>query len=57
MKTLVTGGTGFVGANVVRLLLQRGIEVRALVRPRSDTRNLDSLDVELVAGDLRDRVS
>jgi dihydroflavonol-4-reductase len=57
MKTLVTGGTGFVGANVVRLLLQRGIEVRALVRPRSDTRNLDSLGVELVAGDLRDRVS
>ncbi|MGH8069183.1 MAG: hopanoid-associated sugar epimerase [Candidatus Entotheonellia bacterium] len=57
MKTLVTGGTGFVGANVVRMLLQRGREVRALVRPRSDTRNLDSLDVELVAGDLRDRGS
>jgi dihydroflavonol-4-reductase len=57
MKTLVTGGTGFLGANVVRALLQRGAEVRALVRPRSDTRNLDSLDVELVAGDLRDRGS
>jgi dihydroflavonol-4-reductase len=57
MKTLVTGGTGFVGANVVRALLRCGAEVRALVRPRSDTRNLDSLDVELVAGDLRDRAS
>jgi dihydroflavonol-4-reductase len=57
MKTLVTGGTGFVGANVVRALLRRGAEVRALVRPRSDTRNLDSLEVELVAGDLRDRTS
>jgi dihydroflavonol-4-reductase len=57
MKTLVTGGTGFVGANVVRALMQRGAEVRALVRPRSDTRNLDSLEVELVAGDLRDRGS
>ncbi len=57
MKSLVTGGTGFIGANVVRALLQRGTEVRALVRPRSDTRNLDSLDVELVAGDLRDRGS
>jgi dihydroflavonol-4-reductase len=57
MKTLVTGGTGFVGANVVRALLKRGVEVRALVRPRSDTRNLDSLEVELVAGDLRDRGS
>jgi dihydroflavonol-4-reductase len=57
MKTLVTGGTGFIGANVVRALLQCGMEVRALVRPRSDTRNLDNLDVELVAGDLRDRGS
>lgn len=57
MKTLVTGGTGFVGANVVRALLKRGVEVRALVRPRSDTQNLDSLEVELVAGDLRDRGS
>jgi dihydroflavonol-4-reductase len=57
MKALVTGGTGFVGANVVRALLKRGAEVRALVRPRSDTRNLDSLEVELVAGDLRDRGS
>jgi dihydroflavonol-4-reductase len=57
MKTLVTGGTGFVGANVVRALLKRGADVRALVRPRSDTQNLDRLDVELVAGDLRDRSS
>jgi dihydroflavonol-4-reductase len=57
MKTLVTGGTGFVGANVIRALLNRGAEVRALVRPRSDTRNLDRLEVELVAGDLRDRHS
>jgi dihydroflavonol-4-reductase len=57
MKTLVTGGTGFIGANVVRALLRRGLEVRALIRPRSDTRNLDGLDIELVAGDLRDRHS
>jgi dihydroflavonol-4-reductase len=57
MKALVTGGTGFVGANVVRALLERGDEVRVLVRPRSDTRNLDSLELELVAGDLRDRGS
>jgi dihydroflavonol-4-reductase len=57
MKTLVTGGTGFVGANVVRALLQRGVEVRALVRPTSDTRNLADLDIELVPGDLRDRGS
>ena len=57
MKTLVTSAPGPVGANVVRALLKRGTEVRALVRPRSDTQNLDSLELELVAGDLRDRGS
>lgn len=57
MKTMVTGGTGFVGANVVRALVQRGVEVRALIRPTSDTRNLAGLDIELVYGDLRDRSS
>jgi dihydroflavonol-4-reductase len=57
MKTLVTGGTGFVGANVVRALLQRGVAVRALVRPTSHRRNLAGLDIEVVHGDLRDRPS
>ena len=57
MKTLVTGGTGFVGANVVRALLRRGTEVRALVRSGSDVRPLVDLDIELVQGDLRDRQS
>jgi dihydroflavonol-4-reductase len=57
MKTLVTGGTGFIGANVIRALLQRGTAVRALVREGSDQRNLTGLEVELVYGDLRDRSS
>ncbi|MCR4392052.1 MAG: NAD-dependent epimerase/dehydratase family protein [Candidatus Acetothermia bacterium] len=54
MKALVTGGTGFIGANVVRVLLDRGYQVRALVRPNSDRRNLAGLPVELVEGDVRD---
>jgi len=54
MKALVTGGTGFIGANLVRLLLDEGLSVRVLVRPESQRTNLDGLDVECVLGDLRD---
>lgn len=54
MKAFVTGGTGFVGANLVRLLLDRGFEVCCLVRPGSRLENLQDLEVELVRGDLID---
>ncbi len=53
MKVLVTGATGFVGSVVARQLLARGDEVRVLVRPASDRRNLSGLDVECIEGDLR----
>ncbi|WP_225938599.1 hopanoid-associated sugar epimerase [Kovacikia minuta] len=51
-RAFVTGGTGFVGANLVHLLLQEGYQVRALVRPSSRLDNLQGLDVEIVEGDL-----
>lgn len=57
MLTLVTGGTGFVGAAVVRLLLSEGHTVRALARRGSDLRNLDGLDIDLAFGDLLDQAS
>jgi dihydroflavonol-4-reductase len=50
----LTGGTGFVGANVARELLADGWSVRALARKNSDRRNLDSLAVEIVEGELAD---
>jgi dihydroflavonol-4-reductase len=50
----VTGGTGFIGANVVRLLLQQGYFVKTLVRPDSVVDNLRGLPVEMVRGDIHD---
>ncbi len=57
MTTLITGATGFIGSAVIRKLLKAGHTVRALVRPKSDCRNLDGLDVETVNGDLNDPAS
>ena len=54
MRVFVTGGSGFVGANLVRLLIYQGYQVRVLVRPTSCLDNLKSLDVEIVKGNLND---
>jgi dihydroflavonol-4-reductase len=54
MKYLVTGGTGLLGNNVVRLLLQQGEQVRVLARARNDSRPLAGLDVDFAHGDVRD---
>ena len=54
MTVLVTGATGFVGSAVARQLAARGDSVRVLVRTTSDRRNIDTLAVEVVEGDLRD---
>ncbi len=53
-KAFVTGATGFIGANLVRLLLQEDYRVRVLVRPTSDRRNLAGLPVEVVEGGFAD---
>jgi len=51
MKAFVTGGTGFIGKQLVRKLRERGDEVVALVRTPSKATDLDA---EIVQGDLSD---
>jgi dihydroflavonol-4-reductase len=55
MKCLVTGASGFIGANLVHALTQRGHQVRALLRPSSDVRGLAGVEYEPVLGDVCDR--
>ncbi len=55
--TLVTGATGFVGSAVARTLLARGHQLRLLVRPGGDRRNIAGLPAELAEGDLTDPAS
>jgi dihydroflavonol-4-reductase len=56
-RTLITGATGLVGSAVARKLVAEGFPVRALVRSNSPRSQLDGVDLELVAGDMRDAES
>jgi NADH dehydrogenase len=57
VKVLVTGGTGFVGTNVVHRLRAEGRDVRALVRRPERATRLTSWGVELAPGDVTDAAS
>jgi dihydroflavonol-4-reductase len=55
MRVFVTGGTGFIGGEVVRQLRARGDEVVCLVRSPEKGKKVSDLGCELVSGDLGDR--
>ena len=53
-RVLVTGGTGFVGARTIPILLSRGYEVVGLARSTDAASRLSTLGAESVEGDLDD---
>ena len=52
MKAIVTGASGHLGANLIRALISRGWDMKALVH--RDTRALEGLDIERIHGDILD---
>ncbi len=54
MKVLLTGATGFVGSHLAELLIDKGYDVRALVRRTSNMQWIRDLDMEFFYGSLDD---
>lgn len=55
MKALVTGGSGFIGSNIVKLLLQKGWDVRVIDNLSSGYAcNIEGLAVDFVKADVQD---
>jgi dihydroflavonol-4-reductase len=55
--SLVNGANGHLGNNLVRLLISKGIRVRASVRNNSNKRSFDGLDCEVVQSDITNKQS
>ena len=54
-KTLVTGGSGFIGTHLVRALARRGDDLRLIARRDSNLEHLDDVEFERATGDITDR--
>ena len=54
MRVLVTGGAGFIGHHVARLLVERGDEVRVMLAPGESDTSLQGMQCERVVADVRD---
>jgi len=57
MTTLLTGGAGLIGSHVARLLVERGDDLRVVVRSGTRLDNLEGLDAKRVVADIHDRAA
>ena len=57
LKAFVTGGSGFVGMNLIHQLVGQGWEIAAMVRTNSPLEDIEGLGVNLVEGDITDAES
>jgi dihydroflavonol-4-reductase len=57
LKAFVTGATGFLGSHVAHALAEQGADLRLLVRPTSNLKNLEGLKADTATGDLREAAS
>ncbi len=55
MRVCVTGGTGFLGAALVKDLLAKGVSVRVLARPSRRADALESQGAQVIRGEVGDR--
>lgn len=57
MKAFVTGGSGFIGRNIILKLVDRGYEVTALVRSAASAESLATIGANVIVGDVTDMES
>ena len=56
-SAFVTGGSGYVGRNLIRHLVERGVKVRALARSNEARNAVEAVGATAVGGDLDDRAA
>lgn len=53
-QAFITGGSGFLGRNMIKFLVHRGWKVKALVRSKKAATTVENLGASAVTGDLKD---